>query len=121
MTADDQVRTVTITLVPITEMDRTTEEQVTEQHEDFEKLDFDEVRTMAMASIARTALLAMAEKPEEWLDAGSIRTKDRIGMFVLWNIGYIDDEVLRLRVQAEGDEHIRLANLRRLAESSDTP
>jgi hypothetical protein len=118
MTTDDQDRTVTITLVPILEGDREIEQQVLEQRNDFDELDFDDVRRKAMASIVRTALLNMAEKPEEWLANGSIRTKDKIGMFVLWNIGYIDDEVLRLRAEAEDHERIRLANLRRLAESS---
>jgi hypothetical protein len=120
MTADDELaRTTTITLVPVSDDTHSVEEQFVEQHEDFQALNFNEVQHRAIASIMRTALLDMAENPEDWMPKGAIKSRDRIGMFVLWNIGYIDDEVLQLQAQAESEERTRLANLRRLAESSE--
>lgn len=114
---DRTTREVTITVTPRDELhDRL--EQIPEMEQAFAELDLDDDRRTAMCSMVRDALLAMADNVEAWLPNATIKTRDELGIFVLWRVGYLDEEVLRLRGRADSEQARRVADLLRVAGSS---
>lgn len=82
----------------------------------------DDTRRAALVSLVGEALREMAGSVDEWLEGALVAKRDeKIGIFVLFKLGNLDDQILRLKAQADAERLSRIADLRRLTGALPTP
>lgn len=78
--------------------------------------DFASEQRQALVSLISEALTEMAGNVEDWLeDAMVARSGSSVGIFVMFKLGSIDDQVLLLRDRAQAERDARVADLERLS------
>lgn len=78
--------------------------------------DIDAETRSALALLVREALLRMAENVEDWLPEAAVAEPSKaMGIFLWWQMGHIDQEILKQRARADADSVERLADLEQMA------
>lgn len=70
----------------------------------------------ALVSLVAESLAELAGSVEQWLEGSLVaKSNEKIGVFVLFRLGNLDDQIIRLRGINEAERLDRIADLARIA------
>lgn len=84
--------------------------------------DLDDGRRAALTSLITAALTEMASDVDKWLAGSLVATpNERIGVFVLFRLGNIDDQILLMQATHDAEQQARIDDLARMANAHPAP